>query len=589
MAFIKYYFNNLKLAQKFAFIFTIAITLTGLTGIGIINFITEKYNQELYNKTSLIMDYLVSNLETGLKDVENITYYLVENPLIQESLTIYSESTNTEERARNKRLLYDSLYSYYNSNSDIVSIVLLLSDGSLIRMGYSSQDFGSMAFQSLEELSDQADGRLVWQGGSSYLNSAVCARQIRQKAYLKLNKLATLFIEVDMERIILNSTGKSDPSSLILVTDNDRIYFPSPFPENMEEINVQPVPGYEIIRLRDTAFFVTSGKLPYTNWKYIHFSDYDELFSHLRTAINISLFTLILTALIVIIAEYAVIGHITSHFRNLEIKMSHFESGSMEIIPVPYNYSLRKDEIGELHRHFDQMVINYKKLVHDNYLQQILLKDATIKNLEQQINPHFLYNVLDTIYLMAEVHKVPDIADMSHALAGLFRASISESTPTVPLHRELDYLNSYIHIQRIRFQNQVHFTSLCDNGCMDIMIPKLSIQPLVENALKHGIEDTGETCDIILSVRQEKEGACISVSNTGSRFDDDMEQKLLDSRSSTNDALAIHGIGLKNINERLQLIYGPECRLKFYNNKNYAVVYFVIPESRDHNIQERNL
>lgn len=115
MTFIRHHFNNLKLAHKFALLFTFAITLTGLTGIGIVKYITEKYNQELYIKTSLNMDYLVSNIETGLKDVENITWYLAENPQIQESLTIYSESTDTQERARNKRLLYDSLYSYYNS------------------------------------------------------------------------------------------------------------------------------------------------------------------------------------------------------------------------------------------------------------------------------------------------------------------------------------------------------------------------------------------------------------------------------------------------------------------------------------------
>ncbi len=578
MTFIRHHFNNLKLAHKFALLFTFAIMLTGLTGIGIVNYVTEKYNQELYIKTSLNMDYLVSNIETGLKDVENITWYLAENPQIQESLTIYSESTDTQERARNKRLLYDSLYSYYNSDSNIISIILLLPDGSFIRMGYSSQDFESPAFESLEKLSDKADGRLIWQGGNSYLNSAVCARQIRQKAYLKLNKLATLFVEVDMEKIILNSMGKSDPLSLILETDESRIYYPHPFPESMEAISVHSASGYEIIRSQDSTFFATFGMLPYTSWRYIHFSDYDELFSHLRTAIKTALLTLLLTTLIVVAAEYAIIGRITSHFRNLEIKMNHFESGSMELIHVPYNYSERKDEIGELHRRFDQMVLNNKKLVHDNYLQQILLKDATIKNLEQQINPHFLYNVLDTIYLMAEAHEVPDIADMSHALAVLFRASISENKPTISLCQELEYLNSYIHIQRIRFRNQVHFTSRCDKECMNIMIPKLSIQPLVENALKHGIEDTGDTCDIILSVCKEKGGTCISVANTGSRFDENMEQKLLQPLLSADDSLSIHGIGLRNINERLQLIYGPECRLKFTNTQSHAVVCFVIPE-----------
>lgn len=247
-------------------------------------------------------------------------------------------------------------------------------------------------------------------------------------------------------------------------------------------------------------------------------------------------------------------------------------------MPVLYDYSTRNDEIGLLHRRFDQTVLNYKRLVHDNYRKQLLLKDAAIRNLEQQIHPHFLYNVLDSIYLLAEAHGAPDIADMSHSLACLFRASVSDGAPTIPIRNELDYLDSYIHIQLLRFQELIHFSSSLDEPCLDVMIPKLSIQPLVENAIKHSIEETGESCKIVLTIADQEKGTYISVSNTGSRFEDDMEYRLRHPKESLSDTLEIHGIGLRNINERLQLIYGEQCRLHFFNNGPCAVVYFIIPK-----------
>lgn len=574
-------FNNLKLVNKFALISSLALAVISLTGMGIVGYITGKYDQELYQKTSISMDYLAADLEAGLKEIATATDYLLDDAQIQEILGLYSQIENSGERARSRRRIYDNLYSYFNSSSAITSMVIMLPDGTPVRMGISDQDFGNDVWKALGERADEAGGRLVWQGGEQFGNAVVCARQIRRKEYLKLDKLATLFVEVDLEKLADKSSAAPGLSSrgtcLIFETDSGKLYYPFPFPEEMEKSGYDSVTDYEVLRSGSNVYFVTSGSLPYTGWRYIHFSDYEELFSHLNTAMKASLLLLAVSTLVVILTLYAVISRVTFHFRVLEDKMKHFANGGLEPLPTSYDYSLRGDEIGVLHRRFDQTVMEYGRLVDENYRKQLLLKDAAIKNLEQQINPHFLYNVLDSIYLMAEAHGVTDIADMSHALAGLFRASVSESSPTIPLRHELDYLDSYLQIQLIRFKNRISFSSQCEEPCMDIMIPKLSIQPLVENAIKHGIEDYTEQCRILLSVQARKEGTRISVSNTGSHFREDMEYRLQHPEEQPENTLSDHGIGLKNINERLQLIYGENCRLHFYNCGGYATVYFVIP------------
>lgn len=584
---MKRIFNNLKLVNKFALISSLALAVISLMGMGIVQYITGEYNRELYNKTSIAMEYLAADLEAGLKEVATATDYLVDDDQIQTALSIYGQSEDSGERARSKRKVYDSLYSYFNSTSAITSLVIMLPDGMTIRMGISDQDFGNDAWDELGRLADAVGGGLVWEGGDHFENAVVCARQIRRKEYLKLDKLATLFVEVDLEKLAAKSYAASALTSrntcLIFETNTGKLYYPFPFPEEMESSGYASVTDYEVLHSKSNVYFVTSGRLPYTGWRYIHFSDYEELFAHLNIAIKASLLLLAVSTLMVILTLYTVTSRVTFHFCVLEDKMKHFAAGYPEPLPTSYDYSYRRDEIGVLHRRFDQTVTEYGRLVDENYRKQLLLKDASIKNLEQQINPHFLYNVLDSIYLMAEAHKVPDIANMSHALAGLFRASISESSPTVPLRHELDYLDSYLQIQVIRFKNTLSFTSQCEEACMEIMIPKLSIQPLVENAIKHGIEDYSEKCHIILSVRTQEDGIRICVSNTGSRFSNDMEYRLLHPQQPPENAMSDHGIGLKNINERLQLIYGDGCRLHFCNSGGYAIVYFVVPVTKENN------
>lgn len=588
MAVIKQHLNNIKLAHKFALLSTTALLLISFAGMFLVWHISKLYHQQLYEKTSVAMTYLVSDLENRLREIATATDYLVDDDQIQAALTIYDKSENTEERARNKRSIYDKLYSYYNSSPYIVSIVLLLPDGSFVRMGYSEQDFTNDAFLTLEKEAESAGGRLIWKSGSCFQNAVICARQIRQKEYLKLNKLATLFIEIDMEKLVIKSMSQADKdfrnTRLILETSEGTFYYPYPFPLSTDSLAANTIKDYEILELDKNKWFITAGSLPYTQWKYLNFSDYDDLFSKINQAVIMAIMILIVTTVIVILLQNMIISHIIFHFRLLEQKMKHFESGCPEPLSVGYDYSGRNDEIGIMHRRFDQTVLNYKKLVHDNYRVQLLLKDAAIRNLEQQINPHFLYNVLDSIYLMAEAHGVPDIADMSHALAGLFRASISENNTIISLSRELDYLNSYIQIQSIRFKDQIHFTASCDPECMDIPIPKLSIQPLVENAIKHGIEETGEPCRIILDIHMENDGTHISISNTGSYFEPDMSYKITYPDSQEQNMLPEHGIGLKNINERLQLIYGGRCQLCFANQDQYAVVSFTIPKGGPENV-----
>ena len=223
------------------------------------------------------------------------------------------------------------------------------------------------------------------------------------------------------------------------------------------------------------------------------------------------------------------------------------------------------------------MTHSVKVLRDENYDKQLLVRDSAIKMLQQQINPHFLYNTLDTINWMAQKYGADDISVMVRSLGNLFRASIADQKDIIPLSEELKVLSDYIRIQEIRFKDRLHFELDTPEKTSQIFVPKLCIQPLVENALKHAMEDTDELCRIRVTIQEMEKDYQIQVSNTGSQFEEDLLQKI-ENREITPQG---SGVGLLNINSRLKLLYGDNYGLKFYNKGGKAVVMLSIPKEQE--------
>ena len=160
---------------------------------------------------------------------------------------------------------------------------------------------------------------------------------------------------------------------------------------------------------------------------------------------------------------------------------------------------------------------------------------------------------------------------MSYYLAKLFRISTADDSFLVSLEKEIEYLDSYLQIQQIRFSERLCFENRVSPDTLSVSVPRLSIQPLVENAIKHVIQEDDMECHIILETISDGEMATISVSNTGSEFPDDIDERIRGGRSADNH------IGLRNINERLILHFGETARLRFSNMDGFAEVSFSVP------------
>ena len=217
---------------------------------------------------------------------------------------------------------------------------------------------------------------------------------------------------------------------------------------------------------------------------------------------------------------------------------------------------------------------NVTLLKNENYEKQLLLQDATIQMLQQQINPHFLYNTLDTINWAAQKCGSEDISVMARSLGNIFRASISVKKDLIPLKDELSFLDNYIRIQKIRFRDRLDFDLNVPENLMTIEVPKLCIQPLVENAIKYSMDQSDELCLIRVSVRESEKHYELEVSNSGSAFEDDLLKKLELGTIIPQGT----GVGLVNIHSRCRILYGDAFEMRFFNRDQMAVVLLKLPK-----------
>lgn len=172
------------------------------------------------------------------------------------------------------------------------------------------------------------------------------------------------------------------------------------------------------------------------------------------------------------------------------------------------------DEIGELTDCFNQMVIDIKELIDKNYVMAIRERESELSALQAQINPHFLYNTLDSLYWQA-LQVNSELAEDIYALSKLFRLVLSKGQDLIPIAREKELIYYYLQIQKMRFQKKLQYTIAIEENILAYKIPKLILQPFVENAIVHGLESTGENSRIEVTGQLEQNHIVFRVKDNG--------------------------------------------------------------------------
>ncbi len=245
------------------------------------------------------------------------------------------------------------------------------------------------------------------------------------------------------------------------------------------------------------------------------------------------------------------------------------------------NFDIRADirsanEIGELGKDFNIMISEIKNLLHRITEQQEQKRKSELKALQMQINPHFLYNTLDSVIWMAEGGKQQEVIAMSSALARLFRLSISKGREIIDIAAEVEHVRNYLTIQKIRYKDKLDYRIEVPEDIAGFRTVKIILQPLVENAIYHGIKNKAGTGIVVISGRRTEGGVELSVRDDGVGMDAERLQRLRAAlsgreppeRAEEAAAPGHSGLGVRNVDERIKLYFGPDYGLEYESSED---------------------
>jgi len=252
---------------------------------------------------------------------------------------------------------------------------------------------------------------------------------------------------------------------------------------------------------------------------------------------------------IVFIGSLFVIRGLTRPIRTLEYSMKHVVSGLSDAKVIESG----SDEIRSLARSFNVMLTQMEQLVSEVKAKEQAIHNYEIQTLASQINPHFLYNTLDTIIWMAEFNDSQKVVETTKSLASFFRLSLNQGNEMIRLKNEIEHVRQYLFIQKQRYGEQLTYEIIEDPQLFDYQLPKLVIQPIVENAIYHGIKEIDRRGLITVRTRADDTSFYIEVYDNGKGYQFYEKHK----RARTR----LGGIGLSNIDERLHLQYGSDYQM----------------------------
>lgn len=363
-----------------------------------------------------------------------------------------------------------------------------------------------------------------------------------------------------VQRVSLGAHGR-----LLVMAPDGRVVYPldpsGAVARLARQIAVRQKRGRADARIRLEAggqsLLVSSNRSAATGWIVAGVVPVDQLLSgtdHLRALIlGVALLCILAGAL----CATLVVGRLTEPIRQLR--------GAMERVEARADLDTRiqvrtEDEVGQLAHGFNAMLDEIQRLVDDVLRAQLHEREAELQALQSQINPHFLYNTLESINMLALAHGDRDVSRMVTALGRLLRLTLSSSEPLIPLRNELEHVNHYLVVQRMRYGERIDARIEIDESLLDYLLPKLTLQPLVENALYHGLEPKRGTGTLRVRGRVADGTVEIAVEDDGVGMDEGTLAILQDALR-TAAPRGDRSVGLANVQGRLKLYCGQEYGL----------------------------
>ena len=309
-------------------------------------------------------------------------------------------------------------------------------------------------------------------------------------------------------------------------------------------------------------FFENTVPLELNNWNLVLTSDMTALNSRISSMKKITILCAIVSLVIIFILSYILTKRITAPLANLS---GHMEKMDYQSLSHKMSSHVSYREINQLYTGYNHMLERIETLIDKVYYEQLRQKDAQYEALQAKINPHFLYNTLQSISSLAILGRNDDIESVSNALGEMLEYLTYEKNDQVPLSRELNYVKSYVQIQLLRYNNSFTATYEIEPATLSCRLSKLLLQPVVENAIKHGLEPKHSEGLLYIRTRIENDLLIIEVEDNGIGMDREALEKLIEKTNMPGKDNSQKSIGLSNVQERIHLKYGTDYGIEIHS------------------------
>lgn len=372
-------------------------------------------------------------------------------------------------------------------------------------------------------------------------------------------KCGAVLADVDTEIIYHLLDTTSEIAAFLIVDTDNKVLLESNHSINLDDtMDWTPYLNHtsdDTINIRSRQYRIWTDEIFDGKWKLISISDVTSIKMQWFGIFIPIIITTICIILLIFLISYYYSRRMLAPLMELRDSMRDIQSGDL-CVEVS---SHRTDEIGELCNAFNDMVYEIRSLTDRVYKSQELLRESQLKALQSQINPHFLYNSLDSVIWLMRLKRQDEAVTMLSALSKLFRIALSRGNDLIMVSEEISHVQNYLVIQSIRYKQKLNYTVNCSEDARCCITPKLILQPLVENCIYHAYAPEQKPVMVNINVELYDENVIFSVSDDGKGMDESHINQLkhcLDLNSSHDNS---HGYGLKNIYTRLTMYFGENC------------------------------
>lgn len=524
--------------------------------------------QQSFSQTYEYLSYKVETVLTTAQTVES--NWVVQNILLENYTT--DKVLDKRQQYMDMCELEDTLQAIGSANG--LYVCTLYVDDQLF---YSGQDY---YFSSLEDLKGNMEFAPLFDGTDSYLwtppRETLNPTNYQYETIISYYKPIIskyLNTQIGVQRVSMEASEFSsvleDALSvqgglLYIINGNDQLIGASDLEQyrtmsgsEIARKTVENAGKWEVYGDQDTQYLCYSQAIENTDWMLVAMIPYEAIMQEENTVRGI-LFSI--AFLIIAICGVLIYFFSRSFTRRLSIlsnTMHEVEKGNLQVELKTQD----SDEIGMLYQAFNYMLRNMNALVKEQYENGKAIKSAELKALQAQINPHFLYNTLDLINWEAMDHNAPEIAEISRALARYYKISLNRGEDLISLNEELRHVETYVQIQNYRFDNRISLHIDVPEELRGLKIQKIVLQPLVENAILHGMLmlEKGERGTVTITGWKQSGDLFLTVKDEGVGMPASQLRNILTDKPVVDR----HGYGIRNIHKRLQLQYGEKYGLHF--------------------------